>query len=105
MNNCRPVQLLFVDEQTNELRINPEGLEVIELFTPPFHVLSVTGTARRGKTTLLNILLDRPKIPFQTSSKTDACTVGVWIWSSQVQLGDKKVILMDTEGTEKQQLF
>jgi len=101
MAEGKPIQLVYVDPKSNELCANEEGLKALAGFTPPYNILSITGTARRGKTTLLNILLGNPAIPFKTSSSTEACTAGVWVWSKQVQIGDKQVILVDTEGTEK----
>ena len=66
-------------------------------FRAPLAVLAVTGSARCGKSFLLNQLLGRAD-GFPTSAGVRACTRGLWVWLAPLPLaGGGSVLLVDCE--------
>ena len=66
-------------------------------FRAPLAVLAVTGSARCGKSFLLNQLLGRAD-GFPTSAGVRTCTRGLWVWLAPLPLaGGGSVLLVDCE--------
>ena len=59
----------------------------------------MAGPYRTGKSFALNLLAGRTGQGFKVSEKGDACTQGIWIWGDAIDMGDGKLILLDTEGS------
>ena len=90
----KPMLLLEVIESKADkttpykLRLIPETVEYLLGAQPDRFIAPVTicGPYRSGKSFLLNQLLSRTNEGFNVGSTTQACTKGVWLWSSPLEL-------------------
>jgi hypothetical protein len=92
-----------------DFKVVESTLDVLSRFAGPIYAVSVSGTARQGKSTLVNLLIPpaqfkRASKVFEVTAKTAACTRGVWIWSEPIPVpggGAGSIVLIDTEGMGK----
>src|SRR3990167_7687497 len=90
----KPMLLLEVVESKADasspykLRLVPETVEYLLESRPDRFIAPVTicGPYRSGKSFLVNQLLSRTNDGFNVGSTTRACTKGIWIWSSPLEL-------------------
>jgi len=87
---------------------SPSVIEKIDKWTDEFYVVSVLGSARQGKSTLLNMLAticgeDLSATPmFLTSPDQESCTSGLWTAPRLLKLSDNcRILLVDAEGADR----
>jgi len=98
----------FTKEQTGAFLINPKAKEFLKEIQEPFAVISISGAARSGKSTLLTYFLRElsgdPSGCFEWSNRPISCTVGIWMWPELITWVDpstgkeRKILLLDLEG-------
>lgn len=77
---------------------NEEAMRWLETSVgAPLCVLTCAGKARQGKSTLLNLLMNR-RNGFGVGDTTDACTKGLWCYPELFPCANGKVLFIDTEG-------
>uniref|UniRef100_A0A8C5Q3R0 GB1/RHD3-type G domain-containing protein n=1 Tax=Leptobrachium leishanense TaxID=445787 RepID=A0A8C5Q3R0_9ANUR len=92
-----PVCLIENDE-TNQLSINMEALQILTSITEPLVVVAIVGKYRTGKSYLMNNLAGCNK-GFPLASTIQSKTKGIWMWCIPHPLKDRHVlVLLDTEG-------
>lgn len=64
-----------------EYVLTEEGIAMLEQIKGPLAVIKIAGRARTGKSTFINSLLLEKTKGFESSSKINACTKGIWIWN------------------------
>jgi hypothetical protein len=97
------MQFIAVDSanEDNLYRVTAEAAEFLtSLGDAPIAVTTICGLARRGKSTLLNMVLEEKENAFATSSTTNAQTMGLWLARKQLTNPDTgdRVLLCDSEG-------
>ena len=86
---------LFI--QNNGLfALNPEAITFLRTIQKPVKIVTIMGTYRKGKSFLLNLLLQQREI-FKVSHGTDSCTKGIWISKNIYEENDCAYIFIDTE--------
>mmetsp|Transcript_26878 Transcript_26878/g.48446 ORF Transcript_26878/g.48446 Transcript_26878/m.48446 type:complete len:596 (-) Transcript_26878:31-1818(-) len=78
------------------MRLCFEGLQVIEKAQGAIGILALTGPAKTGRTSLLNLLIKRPDL--NEPEFLESGTKGVWIYSLPVYKGEVEVFAIDTQG-------
>lgn len=98
------VQLISVEHDC--LKVLPQGARCLrENFRSPLSVVSLSGRARKGKSTRANALVRGATVPpnppgqaFQTSESSCPQTEGVWMYPHPVRRDGVDVLIIDTEG-------
>ena len=102
--NEKPIQFISADFRTQQFKINPEAISLLQQFeASSVSFACVAGKYRSGKSFLLNKLIGLSgRNGFKVDPSVTACTEGLWIWSRPIyQEAEKQyVFLLDTEGTE-----
>ena len=88
---ARAVQLISVEHDC--LKVLPQGARCLrENFRSPLSVVSLSGRARKGKSTRANALVRGAEVPpnppgqaFQTSESSCPQTEGVWMYPHPVR--------------------
>lgn len=97
----KPVHLLQPTDDRSKLILNPEALKALKSIKGPVVLVSIVGTQRGGKSTLLNLMHSRQTSGFGLGHYMDAQTTGFWVWARKHPRNeDLTVILMDTEGLD-----
>ncbi|EFA84841.1 guanylate-binding protein [Heterostelium album PN500] len=95
----RPMQLIYPDENHQELLINHTVLAALNSLEGEQSVLGVVGTFHSGKSFLLNQLMGTTDT-FTVGPTVHPQTLGIWVWSATINVGTDKhnLLLLDTEG-------
>lgn len=97
----KPFHLFKPAKDHSKLELVSETLEYLKKIKKPVCIITVVGTQRGGKSTLLNLLHSRKTSGFGLGHFMDPQTTGLWIWSRpHPRNPDLDVILMDTEGLD-----
>jgi hypothetical protein len=89
----------FITNDDGAYALSDEAREYLhsrELVDTNIGVLSVVGSYRRGKSTLMNHVCGGS--PFETSSTVQAQTKGLWLSPHTLDAGDHRVLVVDSEG-------
>ncbi|XP_022352343.1 guanylate-binding protein 4-like [Enhydra lutris kenyoni] len=90
--------ICLVENQKEQLTVNPEALEILNNISQPVVVVAIAGLSRTGKSYLMNRLVGQNH-GFRLNSTVRSETKGIWMWC--VPHSTKKnhtLILLDTEG-------
>ncbi|XP_032159165.1 guanylate-binding protein 4-like isoform X2 [Mustela erminea] len=90
--------ICLVENQNEQLTVNPEALEILNNISQPVVVVAIAGLSRTGKSYLMNRLAGQNH-GFRLNSTVRSETKGIWMWC--VPHSTKKnhtLILLDTEG-------
>ena len=80
----------FVVWQANTIKIEEEAKRrILEFAEENIEILSIIGVYRTGKSSILNQILDAPSC-FSRGETTDACTKGIWMYSTSVNRKNHK---------------
>ena len=100
----RPMHLVKPERQHKGFSCIPEAIRVLRTLHEPVTVVSLVGSQRGGKSSLLNLLYDRNtglKNGFGVGHEMDAKTHGLWMW---IKHNDKSpgsyILYLDTEGLD-----
>ncbi|CAD7701518.1 unnamed protein product [Ostreobium quekettii] len=102
----RPVAVVLPVVSTSRLRVDQEGLKILQNIEGPVAPVVVIGPYRSGKSFLLNQLLNVScDSGFGVGHTRNTQTKGIWVWSSPVKVPTRdaiplSVVYMDTEGFE-----
>ncbi|KAJ5075969.1 hypothetical protein M0811_06831 [Anaeramoeba ignava] len=98
--------IVKTNQQTEKLELTQEAENFFNSINKekPIHILSIIGVTREGKSTLLNCISSlyekkNSETKFEIFGGADACTSGIWV--KQIELNDKIILLIDSEGTNK----
>lgn len=81
--------------------VHPEGLAVLQSFPGKICPITITGKYRTGKSSLLNMLLPEGQKGFPVGSTMKACTKGLWIHPTPIQVRREcTIVAIDTEGLD-----
>ena len=80
------------------LSLNEKALQLLKDIPKPVAVVSICGPYRSGKSYFLSQML-RTKDTFIASSKSDPCTLGIWMSTRVLECNEFVVVFVDTEGT------
>ena len=83
--------------ESQQLKLVPQALQLIEAIKKPVAVLSICGEYRSGKSYFLSRLLGRWKA-FKLGHSMARCTQGIWMATSVLECEKFDIILLDTEG-------
>eukprot|EP01116_Phalansterium_solitarium_P002978 TRINITY_DN1336_c0_g1_i2.p1 TRINITY_DN1336_c0_g1~~TRINITY_DN1336_c0_g1_i2.p1 ORF type:complete len:546 (-),score=208.97 TRINITY_DN1336_c0_g1_i2:375-2012(-) len=96
-----PMHLCKPDDNHERLEVVPDTLRLLSQIKQPIVLVTVVGTQRGGKSTLLNLLHSRRTQGFGLGHYLDAQTTGLWIWARRHPHDPELVVLcMDTEGLD-----
>uniref|UniRef100_A0A6B2KW57 GB1/RHD3-type G domain-containing protein n=1 Tax=Arcella intermedia TaxID=1963864 RepID=A0A6B2KW57_9EUKA len=88
-------------EDRTKFIIDEDALSKLKSIKGPVVIVSVVGTQRGGKSTLLNLLMARKTSGFGLGHYLDPQTTGFWIWARKHPRNeDITIVLMDTEGLD-----
>lgn len=91
------MQFISIDAE-GKCHVQPEAKDILRRLQGRVAVVGIAGLYRTGKSFLLNRLLSRQD-GFEIGPTVNACTKGLWMWDTPVQLeGDVECIFVDTEG-------
>ncbi|KAM6217092.1 guanylate-binding protein 7-like [Rhynchocyon petersi] len=97
----RPIMkgpICLVENQNEQLRLNPEALNLLNQISQPVVVVAIVGLYRTGKSYLMNCLAGQ-KPGFSLGSTVRSETKGIWMWCVPHPLKpDHTLVLLDTEG-------
>ncbi|XP_038709808.1 guanylate-binding protein 1-like isoform X4 [Tripterygium wilfordii] len=100
-----PLRLVYCEDESGEVKVNPEAVDLLKQFKGPIALLSVSGADRQGKSYVLNQLLGR-NTDFQISSDRLSCSKGLWIWIVPLKTTalddgiESNLLLLDAEGID-----
>ena len=100
----RPVHLVKPERQHQGFSCISEAIKLLKNISEPVTVVSLVGSQRGGKSSLLNLLYDRKtglQNGFGVGHEMDAKTHGLWMW---IKHNDKNpgsyILYLDTEGLD-----
>ncbi|KAL1772146.1 guanylate-binding 4 [Sigmodon hispidus] len=90
--------ICLVENENEELRVNPEAISILETITQPVVVVAIVGLYRTGKSYLMNRLAGRNH-GFPLGSTVQSQTKGIWMWCvPHPTKPNHTLVLLDTEG-------
>jgi hypothetical protein len=103
-----PHPVPFIQEQGGKLSISEEAAQALRSFTGTLGVTTVAGVYRTGKSYILNQLagVEKSKDGFGVGSTVQACTKGIWMWSTPLKSTSRapdapdSLLILDTEGLQ-----
>lgn len=116
-------QLVRIDDSTGKLVPNVDALAMLVALPPPLRILSVSGVARSGKSTWLNLFVaaqcltgsDAAHPQFSVGHTSSSHTMGVWAWAhpmpprpassgaaeGEAGAGRGTILLLDTQASPR----
>lgn len=104
---ARAIPLIEVEEESKQLKVCQEAVDLLTQIEGPIAVISVAGMYRTGKSYLLNRMLLQRSTGFGVGPTINPCTKGMWLWSKPITFrkqteGERQpplnVLIVDTEG-------
>ncbi|XP_054577260.1 guanylate-binding protein 4-like [Eptesicus fuscus] len=90
--------ICLVENQNNQLMVNPTALEILDQISQPVVVVAIAGLYRTGKSYLMNRLAGQNH-GFCLGSTVRSETKGIWMWCiPHPSKPDHTLVLLDTEG-------
>ncbi|XP_005357494.1 guanylate-binding protein 4-like [Microtus ochrogaster] len=90
--------ICLVENENEELRVNPEAVIILEKITQPVVVVAIVGLYRTGKSYLMNRLAGKNH-GFNLGTTVRSETKGIWMWCVPHPTKAKfTLVLLDTEG-------
>ncbi|XP_070261640.1 guanylate-binding protein 7-like isoform X1 [Myotis yumanensis] len=90
--------ICLVENQNNQLTVNPTALEILDKISQPVVVVAIAGLYRTGKSYLMNRLAGKNQ-GFPLGSTVRSETKGIWMWSvPHPSKPNHTLVLLDTEG-------
>ncbi|XP_021051956.1 guanylate-binding protein 4-like [Mus pahari] len=88
----------LVENENEELRVNPRAVNILERITQPVVVVAIVGLYRTGKSYLMNRLAGQNH-GFNLGTTVRSETKGIWMWCVPHPSHPKfTLVLLDTEG-------
>lgn len=96
-----PLQLLRPTEGYSSLEEDPSAAAALQSISGPVTVVSIVGSQRGGKSTLMNLLHGRHLSGFPVGHHLDPKTFGLWVWPRPHPWNkDVTILFMDSEGLD-----
>ncbi|CAO2600252.1 Guanylate-binding protein 7 [Lemmus lemmus] len=90
--------ICLVENENEELSVNPEAVNILEKITQPVVVVAIVGLYRTGKSYLMNRLAGKNH-GFNLGTTVRSETKGIWMWCVPHPTKSKfTLVLLDTEG-------
>ncbi|XP_019489804.1 PREDICTED: guanylate-binding protein 4-like, partial [Hipposideros armiger] len=90
--------ICLVENQENQLTVNPKALEILDKISQPVVVVAIAGLYRTGKSYLMNRLAGQNH-GFPLGSTVQSKTKGIWMWCMPHPSKPNHIlVLLDTEG-------
>ncbi|ERE87558.1 guanylate-binding protein 4 isoform X4 [Cricetulus griseus] len=90
--------ICLVENENEELRVNPKAVNILEKITQPVVVVAIVGLYRTGKSYLMNRLAGQNQ-GFNLGTTVRSETKGIWMWCVPHPTKPKfTLVLLDTEG-------
>ncbi|XP_059544911.1 guanylate-binding protein 4-like isoform X2 [Myotis daubentonii] len=90
--------ICLVENQNNQLTVNPTALEILDKMSQPVVVVAIAGVYRTGKSYLMNRLAGQNH-GFPLGSTVRSETKGIWMWCvPHPSKPNHTLVLLDTEG-------
>ncbi|XP_059544922.1 guanylate-binding protein 4-like [Myotis daubentonii] len=90
--------ICLVENQNNQLTVNPKALEILDKISQPVVVVAIAGVYRTGKSYLMNRLAGQNH-GFRLGSTVRSETKGIWMWCVAHPFNpNHTLVLLDTEG-------
>uniref|UniRef100_A0A8C0D5X7 GB1/RHD3-type G domain-containing protein n=1 Tax=Balaenoptera musculus TaxID=9771 RepID=A0A8C0D5X7_BALMU len=90
--------ICLVENQNNQLTVNPKALKILDQISQPVVVVAVAGLYRTGKSFLMNRLAGQNH-GFHLGSTVRSETKGIWMWCvPHPSKESHTLVLLDTEG-------
>ncbi|XP_070261642.1 guanylate-binding protein 4-like [Myotis yumanensis] len=90
--------ICLVENQNNQLTVNPTALEILDKISQPVVVVAIAGLYRTGKSYLMNRLAGQNH-GFPLGSTVRSETKGIWMWCvPHPSKPNHTLVLLDTEG-------
>ncbi|XP_070261639.1 guanylate-binding protein 3-like [Myotis yumanensis] len=90
--------ICLVENQNNQLTVNPTALEILDKISQPVVVVAIAGLYRTGKSYLMNRLAGQNH-GFCLGSTVRSETKGIWMWCvPHPSKPNHTLVLLDTEG-------
>ncbi|XP_070261645.1 guanylate-binding protein 6-like [Myotis yumanensis] len=90
--------ICLVENQNNQLTVNPTALEILDKISQPVVVVAIAGLYRTGKSYLMNRLAGQNH-GFPLGSTVRSETKGIWMWwVPHPSKLNHTLVLLDTEG-------
>ncbi|XP_037682623.1 guanylate-binding protein 4-like [Choloepus didactylus] len=92
------VPICLVENDKEQLTVNPEALKILEKISQPVIVVAIVGLYRTGKSYLMNLLAGQNN-GFPLGSTVRSETKGIWMWCvPHPHKPNHTLVLLDTEG-------
>ncbi|XP_055484312.1 guanylate-binding protein 4-like isoform X1 [Psammomys obesus] len=90
--------ICLVENENEELRVNPKAINILEKVTQPVVVVAIVGLYRTGKSYLMNRLAGQNH-GFNLGTTVRSETKGIWMWCvPHPSKPEYTLVLLDTEG-------
>lgn len=99
--NGLPLHILRPTSDHSSFELDVEAMAILEAIQTPVTVVSIIGSQRGGKSTLMNLFCSRRCSGFSVGHYMDPQTTGIWIRvRPHPRNKDITVLLLDTEGLD-----
>ncbi|XP_036046581.1 guanylate-binding protein 4-like [Onychomys torridus] len=90
--------ICLVENENEELKVNPKAVKILEKIAQPVVVVAIVGLYRTGKSYLMNRLAGQNH-GFSLGTTVRSETKGIWMWCVPHPTKPQfKLVLLDTEG-------
>lgn len=97
----RPIHVLRPTADRSAFELDDHAMAILSSIKTPVTVMSIIGTQRGGKSTLMNLLHNRTTAGFSVGHYMDPQTTGIWMrMRPHPRNKDVMVLLVDTEGLD-----
>lgn len=94
-----PIPLLKINKK-GQFEICDEGVKFLRQIKRKVCVVTMFGPIQTGRSTLLNLLINKTGKGFEVGKSEFSCTKGLWVWGNSFLANETNVIFIDIEGVQ-----
>lgn len=94
-----PIPLLKINKKA-QFEICDEGVKFLRQIKRKVCVVTMFGPIQTGRSTLLNLLINKTGKGFEVGKSEFSCTKGLWVWGNSFLANETNVIFIDIEGVQ-----
>lgn len=94
-----PIPLIKINKK-GQFEISDEGVKFLRQIKRKVCVVTLFGPIQTGRSTLLNLLVNKTGRGFEVRKTEFSCTKGIWLWGNSLLANETNVIFIDIEGVQ-----